>query len=198
MIVLLWSLCSLVFCILPQCLSFHGCHYSHVLHHFCNLSLPIIAIFGNNMSLPKMAETGCKSDASSLVLGTWPKKRVCSNLFWFYAKHSTLCPIGSCWTNLNQSIGLSEYLIKWICSNLSNREQQVVLNGQESTATCLIRSTPRISVGSATLFDLYSMSTIWQMVLFLMVVLCISVPIICFCIRYFLAQTIMTLLYSQT
>ena len=28
-----------------------------------------------------------------------------------------------------KSIGLSEYLVKWICRYLTNREQHVVLNG---------------------------------------------------------------------
>ena len=54
-----------------------------------------------------------------------------------------------------KSIGLSEYLVKWICSYLSNREQHVALNGQESTSSPVISGLPQGSVLGPLLFLLY-------------------------------------------
>jgi len=55
----------------------------------------------------------------------------------------------------HKCIDLIEYLIKWICSYLPNREQHVVLNEQEFTSSPVILGVaiPRICVGSLALHE---------------------------------------------
>ena len=97
--------------------------------------------------------------------------------------------------NKLKSVGLSDHLIKWICSYLTNRVQHVVLNGQESTATPVYQEYPRGRYW--VLYCSCSISMTWLMVPSLKVVLHLSMLTICSCIRSLPAQRIIPP-YSQT
>jgi len=115
------------------------------------------------------------------------QKRELAAIFFDLHKHSTLCPIGPCWTNLNHG---SDYLIKWIMQLPFQQRAACSLGINRSFSP--IRNTLRTGFRSATFFFLIYINELANDYIYLEIV-CANV----FCIRSFLAQTIEGNLVNQ-